>query len=93
MRDSMNRQANELPAEIYYRRRASLLGGNISAVAEFLRALAGSLAEGIRGSLIDFLQLGRDYGWLNLLERVALAINLATLYISLHRKLERRIRH
>jgi len=72
---------------------ASLLGGNISAVAEFLRALAGSLAEGIRGSLIDFLQLGRDYGWLNLLERVASAMNLATLYISLHRKLERRIRH
>jgi hypothetical protein len=72
---------------------ASLLGGNISAAAEFLRALAGSLAEGIRGSLIDFLQLGRDYGWLNLLERVASAINLATLYISLHRKLERRIRH
>jgi hypothetical protein len=72
---------------------ASLLGGNISAAAEFLRALAGSLAEGIRGSLIDFLQLGRDYGWLNLLERVASAMDLATLYISLHRKLERRIRH
>jgi hypothetical protein len=52
-----------------------------------------SLTERIRESLEAFLQLSSDKSWLTLIEGVISALNLGVLYISLHRKLERRIRH
>ena len=74
---------------------ASLTGwdGDLFALAEGVKALLSPFIEGIRESLLDFMQLGSDLGWLNLSERLLSAMDFATLYISLHRKLERRIRH
>jgi uncharacterized protein YjbI with pentapeptide repeats len=52
-----------------------------------------SLMRGIQESLEAFVQLRWDGSFLTLIERVISALNLGVLYISLHRKLERRIRH
>jgi len=52
-----------------------------------------SLMRGIQESLEAFMQLRWDGSFLTLIERVISALNLGVLYISLHRKLERRIRH
>jgi hypothetical protein len=52
-----------------------------------------SLMRGIQESLEAFVQLRWDGSFLTLIERIISALNLGVLYISLHRKLERRIRH
>jgi hypothetical protein len=52
-----------------------------------------SLMRGIQESLEAFVQLRWDGSSLTLIERIISALNLGVLYISLHRKLERRIRH
>jgi hypothetical protein len=52
-----------------------------------------SLMREIQESLEAFVQLRWDGSFLTLIERVISALNLGVLYISLHRKLERRIRH
>ena len=64
-----------------------------------LRGLSGgawegfeSLMTGMQESLEAFIQLRYDGNPLTLFERILSALNIATLYISLHRKLERRIR-
>jgi uncharacterized protein YjbI with pentapeptide repeats len=52
-----------------------------------------SLMREIQESLEAFMQLRWDGSFLTLIERIISALNLGVLYISLHRKLERRIRH
>ena len=49
--------------------------------------------EQLKMSAVIFFQMTKELGWLTLLERLIAAITLGTLYISLRRKLERRIRH
>jgi hypothetical protein len=55
--------------------------------------MSPSLMRGIQESLEAFMQLRWDGSFLTLVERIVSALNLGILYISLHRKLERRIRH
>ena len=58
-----------------------------------INASFGDLLKGIWESLESFFQLRWDGKPLTLVERVLSLVNLGALYTSLHRKLERRIRH